>query len=643
MAARPSVFLHEDWNEDAEYACCPVLKDCGASTLRHLLVDFVGERKLAALKTTAQLRAAAKKCKLHERKLQGAEALKHRAGIVVSMLSRLERRAPDARAALTNATLERRGQWVLVTQADHETVHTQKCVNAAEQLERQLETKVKKVVQTRAEKRKAFLVANQKAASAGAAVSAVDGRDALLANFDATERAIDLAFRKRKPITFRMAPFYHGWVEAQGLLIDGVRFCVLAYGSLALFDREAAPRKKLASLKLHGAVVAPKPSDRERKARVEVRRGNRRITLRPPPPGSKYHRKAAPLLDIAAVLIVAIGHANGSRDIKALEVFRRAGAADDTAAMQPTLDSSASSPATPMVRIRAPSPSPSTPASVLSPEHDASPAPATPATPASVLSPATPATPASVPSAPSAPATPSPAAASTKRSFWEARRPIGRRTPAPAPETATAEANFLAGALAAPAAASPAVARAPVGLDTAAPAAARAPVDRDAAAPAAARAPIGAATAPGPAASVAAGTAALRIIRRRHALRRGWSRLLRRGGLPQWDDTTDEDDVYALAPATTPVEMRVRDEPSPGAPATPPFAPVDAQATLPSSGRKIVRRLVRRVLSATKDGEEVVIIDGKRMRRIVRRVGDAPSGGKRVRRVRVIKRRPHGA
>ena len=635
MAARPSVFLHEDWNEDDEYACCPVLKDCGASTLRHLLVDFVGERKLAALKTTAQLRAAAKKCKLHERKIQGAEALKHRAGIVVSMLSRLERRAPDARAALTNATLERRGQWVLVTQADHETVHTQKCVNAAEQLERQLETKVKKVVQTRAEKRKAFLVANQKAASAGAAVSAVDGRDALLASFDATERAIDLAFRKRKPITFRMAPFYHGWVEAQGLLIDGVRYCVLAYGSLALFDREAAPRKKLASLKLHGAVVAPKPSDLQRSARVEVRRGNRRITLRPPPPGSKYHRKAAPLLDIAAVLIVAIGHANGSRDIKALEVFRRAGAADDTAAMQPTLESSASSPATPMVRIRVPSPSPSTPASVLSPEHDAS--PATPATPASVLSPATPA---SVPSASSTPATPSPAAAPTKRSFWEVRRPIGRRTPAPAPETAaaTAEANFLAGALAAPA-----VSRAPIGLDATSPAVARAPVGRDAAAPAAARTPIGAATAPGPAASVAAGTAALRIIRRRHALRRGWSRLLRRGGLPRWDDTTDEDDVYALAPATTPVAMRVRDEPSPGAPATPPFAPVDAQATPPSSGRKIVRRLVRRVLSATKEGEEVVIIDGKRMRRIVRRVGDAPSGGKRVRRVRVIKRRPHGA
>ena len=91
------------------------------------------------------------------------------------------------------------------------------------------------------------------------------------------------------------------------------------------------------------------------------------------------------------------------------------------------------------------------------------------------------------------------------------------------------------------------------------------------------------------------------------------------------------------------VRVGVTEAARPGAPATPPFAPVDAQATLPSSGRKIVRRLVRRVLSATKDGEEVVIIDGKRMRRIVRRVGDAPSGGKRVRRVHVIKRRPHGA
>ena len=367
-----SVFLHASWDEDEEYACCPVIKDCGAATLRHLLKEYIGERNVAKLRTTAQLRAAAKKCKLHERKLKGADALRHRAGIVVSMLSRLERRAPDARAALTNATLERRGQWVVVTKADHEKKEEHKSVNAAEKLEHQLEEKVKKAGQTRAEKRKAFLVANQKAASAGSAISAVDGHDTLLATFEATEKAVDVAFRKRKPITFRMAPFYSGWVEAQGLLIDGVRYCVLAYGSLALFDREAAPRKKLASLKLHGAVVEPKPSDLERNARVEVRRGNRRITLRPPPHGSKYHKKAAALVDMAAILIVAIGHANGSPDIKELEVFRRKGAADDTAAMQPTLKSNVSTPTTPMVRIRAPSPS-------IESAHSA---PATPGTPA---------------------------------------------------------------------------------------------------------------------------------------------------------------------------------------------------------------------------------------------------------------------
>ena len=83
-----------------------------------------------------------------------------------------------------------------------------------EKLEHQLEEKVKKAVQTRAEKRKAFLVANQKAASAGSAISAV-GHDTLLATFEATEKAVDVAFRKRKPITFRMAPFYSGWVEAR--------------------------------------------------------------------------------------------------------------------------------------------------------------------------------------------------------------------------------------------------------------------------------------------------------------------------------------------------------------------------------------------------------------------------------------------
>ena len=47
-----------------------------------------------------------------------------------------------------------------------------------------------------------------------------------------------------------------------------------------------------------------------------------------------------------------------------------------------------------------------------------------------------------------------------------------------------------------------------------------------------------------------------------------------------------------------------------------------------------------REVAAQFSGVEVVIVDGKRMRRVVRRVGDAPSsGGKRVRRVRVIKRR----
>ena len=141
-----SVFLHASWDEDEEYACCPVIKDCGAATLRHLLKEYIGERNVAKLRTTAQLRAAAKKCKLHERKLKGADALRHRAGIVVSMLSRLERRAPDARAALTNATLERRGQWVLVTKADHEKKDEHKSVNAAEKLEHQLEEKVKKAV-----------------------------------------------------------------------------------------------------------------------------------------------------------------------------------------------------------------------------------------------------------------------------------------------------------------------------------------------------------------------------------------------------------------------------------------------------------------------------------------------------------------
>ena len=134
---------------------------------------------------------------------------------------------------------------------------------------------------------------------------------------------------------------------------------------------------------------------------------------------------------------------------------------------------------------------------------------------------------------------------------------------------------------------------------------------------------------------VSAGTKALRRLRRRHKLKQGWARLRQ----PRWD-STDEDDVFALqAPATTPVAMKVKASPDP-TPETPPFVPPFPGQTTPSPNRKIVRRLVRRVVSASKDGVEVVIVDGKRMRRVVRRVGDAPSsGGKRVRRVRVIKRR----
>ena len=677
-----SVFLHASWDEDEEYACCPVIKDCGAATLRHLLKEYIGEINVNKLRTTAQLRAAAKKCKLHERKLKGADALRHRAGIVVSMLSRLERRAPDARAALTNATLERRGQWVVVTKADHEKKEEHKSVNAAEKLEHQLEEKVKKAVQTRAEKRKAFLVANQKAASAGSAISAVDGHDTLLATFEATEKAVDVAFRKRKPITFRMAPFYSGWVEAQGLLIDGVRYCVLAYGSLALFDQEAAPRKKLASLKLHGAVVEPQPSDLERNARVEVRRGNRRITLRPPPHGSKYHKKAAALVDMAAILIVAIGHANGSPDIKELEVFRRKGAADDTAAMQPTLKSNVSTPTTPMVRIRAPSPSiesahsapatPATPAAVdvvdeifrdRGIDHDTIPPPA-PA-PAPAPSPAAPApAPAAKkrswfpsktkkragsqkPAPPPSPAAPAPAPA--KSSFWEKRA----RAPAPAPAAAPDAAAFLADAIPAE--------REPIGKETASEdvevrlkalqkleasidvittTTMVAKVDKALQAfgggspDPRVQATVARIRTKAAAKDVSAGTKALRRLRRRHKLKQGWARLR----LPRWD-STDEDDVFALqAPATTPVAMKVKASPDP-TPETPPFVPPFPGST-PSPNRKIVRRLVRRVVSASKDGVEVVIVDGKRMRRVVRRVGDAPSsGGKRVRRVRVIKRR----
>ena len=69
------------------------------------------------MKTMKQLVAAARKQKVHEERLRGSDALRYRAGTVVSFLQRLEHVVPDARGALGSVTLVRRAEWAIVSRA----------------------------------------------------------------------------------------------------------------------------------------------------------------------------------------------------------------------------------------------------------------------------------------------------------------------------------------------------------------------------------------------------------------------------------------------------------------------------------------------------------------------------------------------
>lgn len=167
------MLLDKRWDLEDEYSCYINYKDVTDGSLRSLLRDFIGQGQLERTKTRKQLLAAAKKCKLHDKRIRGSDALRYRAGTVISMLSRLDRHVPDASTVLGKATLVRRGEWTLVSNVSPEC-------------------KVRE----------------------GSVVSAVAGANTLIESYDDTrKRLLEVG---RGPCAFRAAPFHAGFVELTG-------------------------------------------------------------------------------------------------------------------------------------------------------------------------------------------------------------------------------------------------------------------------------------------------------------------------------------------------------------------------------------------------------------------------------------------
>ena len=78
----------------------------------------------------------------------------------------------------------------------------------------------------------------------------------LLDSYEETQAKLASADR----ITFRRAPFHQGWTRVDSEAMEpAVCYLVLAYGVVAYFDRERAPRTRLGLMPLAGASVQPTP------------------------------------------------------------------------------------------------------------------------------------------------------------------------------------------------------------------------------------------------------------------------------------------------------------------------------------------------------------------------------------------------
>eukprot|EP00629_Pelagomonadales_sp_RCC1024_P016818 CAMPEP_0119280516 /NCGR_PEP_ID=MMETSP1329-20130426/22802_1 /TAXON_ID=114041 /ORGANISM="Genus nov. species nov., Strain RCC1024" /LENGTH=165 /DNA_ID=CAMNT_0007281105 /DNA_START=48 /DNA_END=541 /DNA_ORIENTATION=- len=115
---RASVFLDKTWDEEDAFSCRVDYASATEESLRGLLRDRFGPGGVAPLKSRKALVQFAKRNKLHEALLRGADAVLYRTTTIVSLLSRLEHTVPDARRTLAGVELVRRAEWAIVKTAD---------------------------------------------------------------------------------------------------------------------------------------------------------------------------------------------------------------------------------------------------------------------------------------------------------------------------------------------------------------------------------------------------------------------------------------------------------------------------------------------------------------------------------------------
>ncbi|KAJ8606212.1 hypothetical protein CTAYLR_010495 [Chrysophaeum taylorii] len=241
-----------------------------------------------------ELRELAKQHGIEGRRLRGTAAIEAKAKEMLGVSSRLDRTIQCEPNAELGLVLRQVNEWAIVVEAQPK-----------------LEVRV------------------------GDVISAVDGKSVLLERYEDMFAALRAAKQASRPytLTFRRAPFHRGWLckrsrRKSGSILSGVlgwrkRFFVLAYGALAYYDEDP---KRGGTIKgqfslSHHAIIATAPkqfmSGTDRDPGIVLSKGpNDRLVL-------KAARSPSDIHEWAALLHIAIAHANGGNDLLRTETRRR--------------------------------------------------------------------------------------------------------------------------------------------------------------------------------------------------------------------------------------------------------------------------------------------------------------------------------
>lgn len=290
---KPSILLTQTWDGDEQFSTEVDLGHCNRAELLEVLRGKLDESTLATA-THKTLLGAARQKNL-ERRLRGSEALMYRANVIMQYLARLEH-THNCKEALKNVKVTRRNQWAIVSKVPASSV-----------------------------------------VKVGSVIAAIDGQSTLFAPFEQTQRLLHEATHgDERSVTFRWAPFHQGWVEIDSEDGTGVYYLILAYGYAAYFDQQQTPRKRIGSVSLTGATLTPISSPRGSALELNDGKSNR-ILLRPPPTSCDKWKPIIPIVDLAAVFVVAVAHANGADDVRALEMCRVVSRAPSATNLQETI------------------------------------------------------------------------------------------------------------------------------------------------------------------------------------------------------------------------------------------------------------------------------------------------------------------